>query len=518
MALLQQNHATVVNHITSTVPSTSRAGFSNHFVSNFISRSQSWILDSGATNHVCCSLSHFFFYKSITPINVKLPNGSCVLASYYGIIQFSNDLILTDVLYIPDFTFNLIIITKVTKYLPYQLTFSHNLCLIQERHSLRTIGSTEVRDGLYMLNSSCKFSVPCSLVNNVVVTVGNAWHFRLGPLSHEKLGILCKNHPYISHSNNKDCTVCLLAKQKRFPFVDSNTETVSAFDIVHMHIWGPLSISSIHGHRYFLTVVDDYSKVVWIYLMKHKSDVSSMVKSFILMVATQFNAKVKIIRSNNGPEFALKDFFATQGIIHQTSCIETPQQNGVVECKHQQILNVTRALLFQSNLPNLFWNFAVSHAVHIMNGIPNSSLHMLSPFECLFGTKPNFTSVKIFGCKAFASTLMANRKKLDPRARECVYLGVKPSTILFDINTREIFVSLMFVFMNLPSRLCNYPFLLMPLNPFFLPLPLHIMIAFSHKFHPLMYMIMILLHHFRILCRYRCHNHISGTLLGLTGL
>ena len=61
LALLQQNHATVVNHITSTVPSTSRAGFSNHFVSNFISRSQSWILDSGATNHVCCSLSHFFF-------------------------------------------------------------------------------------------------------------------------------------------------------------------------------------------------------------------------------------------------------------------------------------------------------------------------------------------------------------------------------------------------------------------------------------------------------------------------
>ena len=69
---------------------------------------------------------------------------------------------------------------------------------------------------------------------------------------------------------------------------------------------------------------------------------------------------------------------------------------------------------------------------------------MLSPFECLFGTKPDLTSLKIFGCKAFASTLVANRKKLDPQARECVYLGVKPGTkgfIHFDINTSEIFVS-----------------------------------------------------------------------------
>ena len=243
------------------------------------------ILDFGAVDHVCCSLNHFSAFKSISSINVRLPNGSSVLASYSGTVHFSDDLILTDVLYIPEFTFNLISITKLTNSLPCQLILSSDRCLIQERHSLKTIASAEVRDGLYMLNSSCKFPIPCSLVNNVVVTVGNAWHFRLGHLSPDKLGILCKNNSYISHSNNTPCIVCLLAKQKHLPFDDSNTQSVSPFNIVHMDIWDPLSISSVHGHRYFLIVVDDYSRYVWIFLMKHKSDSHSLVKSFILMVA-----------------------------------------------------------------------------------------------------------------------------------------------------------------------------------------------------------------------------------------
>jgi len=60
------------------------------------------------------------------------------------------------------------------------------------------------------------------------------------------------------------------------------------------------------------------------------------------------------VRSDNGVEFAMKTFFASKGMVHQTNCIEIPQQNGIAARKHQHILNITRALLFQANLPHIF--------------------------------------------------------------------------------------------------------------------------------------------------------------------
>ena len=101
--------------------------------------------------------------------------------------------------------------------------------------------------------------------------------------------------------------------------------------------------------------------------MKAKSDTKIQLLNFVAFVKTQFNFNIKAIRSDNGPEFALHDFYATNGVQHQLSCVETPQQNGVVERKHQHILNVARALLFQSKIPVVFWSFAVSHAVHLIN-------------------------------------------------------------------------------------------------------------------------------------------------------
>jgi len=96
------------------------------------------------------------------------------------------------------------------------------------------------------------------------------------------------------------------------------------------------------------------------------------------------------------------------------SCVETPQQNGVVERKHQNILNITRALIFQSNLPKLFWNFAASHAVFLFNRLPSKVLHNKSPYDILNGSSPDLSFIKVFGCEAFVSTLAHNRTKLDP--------------------------------------------------------------------------------------------------------
>ena len=64
------------------------------------------------------------------------------------------------------------------------------------------------------------------------------------------------------------------------------------------------------------------------------------------MIDTQFNAKIKIFRSDNAPELQFTELFIAKGVLHQFSCVERPQQNSVVERKHQHLLNVARALYF----------------------------------------------------------------------------------------------------------------------------------------------------------------------------
>nr|KYP41196.1 Copia protein [Cajanus cajan] len=101
----------------------------------------------------------------------------------------------------------------------------------------------------------------------------------------------------------------------------------------------------------------------------------------------------------------MNQFFASTGIIHQTTCIETPQQNGIVEHKHQHLLNVTRALLFQSYLPPTFWSFALLHATFIINCFPTPFLKNKTPYELLYTHLFDLSSLKVFGCLCYISTI-----------------------------------------------------------------------------------------------------------------
>ena len=111
----------------------------------------------------------------------------------------------------------------------------------------------------------------------------------------------------------------------------------SIFELVHVDLCGPFSVSTAKGFIFFLTIVDDFSKCTWVYLLKTKSETQIIIRLFCNIVETQFNTKVKCIKSDNGTEFFMKDFFKTKGILHQLTGVETPQQNVVVERKHQCI-------------------------------------------------------------------------------------------------------------------------------------------------------------------------------------
>ena len=89
---------------------------------------------------------------------------------------------------------------------------------------------------------------------------------------------------------------------------------------------------------------------------------------------------------------------------------------------------MARALIFQSHIRCQFWSYAIKHVVHLINCVPSPTNWNKTPFEILYVQIPDFQTLKVFGCMAYASTYVANRHKFDPRSRRGVFLGFQNGT------------------------------------------------------------------------------------------
>jgi len=184
-----------------------------------------------------------------------------------------------------------------------------------------------------------------------------------------------------------------------------------------------------------------------VYLLKYKSQALVTLQQFMSLVATQFQAKIKCIRSDNALEFhsdSCQVFFSNHGIVQQTSCINRPQQNGRVERKHRHILEVARALRFQANLPIHLWGDCVLTAVYIINRLPTPLLNYKTPYEKLLGKVPSYSHMRTFGCLVFAANPSITHDKFNARGIPCVFLGYPSSQKgykLLNLQSHHTFVS-----------------------------------------------------------------------------
>ncbi|XP_076950389.1 uncharacterized protein LOC143623340 [Bidens hawaiensis] len=231
-------------------------------------------------------------------------------------------------------------------------------------------------DGLYLCGDATK---PVKVCYNRVDQV-NWWHTRLGHPAFQVLDVL-KNDLKLKVQNSSNlCEVCHLAKQHREPFSLSEHKTSELGELIHLDVWGPYRVNSKEGYKSFFTVVD-FTRAVWVYLLKTNNEVYLNLVSFFNMIKTQFGKTIKAFRSDNGTEFVntqMQMFVNNNGISHQTSCIHTPQRNGIVERKHRHLLNIARFLLFESGVPLNFWSECVLTATYLINRTPSSVLDVIS--------------------------------------------------------------------------------------------------------------------------------------------
>jgi hypothetical protein len=341
-----------------------------------------------------------------------------------------------------------------------QTNFFRTHCVFQDLNSGKMIGSAKESGGLYYFDigsESQSPSKPISINFESFFALNNddnvmLWHLRLGHPSFRYLKYL---FPKLFH--NKDlsffnCEACEFAKHHRSSFPIQPYKPSKPFSVIHSDVWGPNRTSTLSLKKWFITFIDDHSRVCWVYLLKGKSDVCQAVQDFFKMVQNQFQTNIQVFRSDNGKEYFntnLSDFFRKNGTVHQSSCPNTPQQNGVAERKNRHLLEVARALLFSSKVPNYLWGEAVLTAAYLINRVPSKVLNFQTPIhifnECFpFDRVSNDLTLKIFGCTAFVHE-HKNISKLEPRAIKCVFVGYSPTQKgykCFDPKNKKMFVTM----------------------------------------------------------------------------
>lgn len=280
------------------------------------------------------------------------------------------------------------------------------------------------KNGLYhvvgepVLNASSEINACMSLDHTKL------WHARLGHIGNKGLHYLYK-HEFFDQKPSylTMCENCIFGKHVRSKFQKFVFVAQTPLEYVHADLWGPTQVDTIGGRKYFLSLIDHYSRKIWVYLLKSKSETFEYFKFWKTKVEGQSDFKLKCLRTDNGLEFcnhAFNSFCHEHGIKWHLTVPGTPQQNGTVERMNRTLLEKARCMLISAGMKHSLWGEAVMTASYLINRSPSSAIGFKTPQELWSGTKPNLSHLRPFGCTAFA---LNNAGKLNSRALKCVMLG-----------------------------------------------------------------------------------------------
>ena len=206
-----------------------------------------------------------------------------------------------------------------------------------------------------------------------------------------------------------------------------------------------MPVESFKENRYFVTFIDDYSRCVKVYFMKHKSEVLQKFKEFEASATNEAVCKIGTLRTDNGGEYMSSEFenyLKKKGIKHETSVTHCPQQNGVAERMNRTLVESARAMICHAGLSKVFWAEAVNTAAYIRNRVTTATSGQ-TPYERWYGRIPDVSHFRVFGCIAYTHIPEVERKKLDKKTIKLRFLGYSDNQKgyrLFDVENRKMIV------------------------------------------------------------------------------
>jgi hypothetical protein len=402
------------------------------------------LVDTGATTHIVSDKSKFVtFDNSFVPEKhyIELADGQRTnnLAKGRGTARFElidsggkiKEAFLEDALYIPSFKQDIFSVERATAK-GASVEFKGDSGVLKTSNG--TVFNVKKKGKLYFLNSVVHTKHSTRSVQE--------WHEAMG---HCNVRDLTKMQKCVDGMSIKgeaklvECKTCIQGKMCNEKCKLPDERATSPLEFVHADLAGPITPTGKDGFKYVLCFTDDYSGVVFTYMLKCKSDTFQATEKFLADVAP--HGDVKRLRTDGGGEFMSKQFKALMvknKIKHETSASYSPHQNGTAERQWRSLFEMSRCMLLDKGLPKYLWPYAVMYSAYTRNRCYVERLGK-TPFEALVGKKPNVSHMQCFGQECLS--LVQGAKKLDARANEGIFIGYdkySPAYLVFDPDTQVV--------------------------------------------------------------------------------
>ncbi|KAJ8706101.1 hypothetical protein PYW07_010878 [Mythimna separata] len=412
-----------------------------------------WLLDSGCTDHIINSDEHF--ERSVTlknPIKVKVGDGRMLEATkvgdiklYFPVYGSRSYVNVTNVFYVKDMKANLLSCARITDNNNTVVSKGHWAKIYTSNGKLSAIAQKQER--LYRVISYIENSKMHANVSKSTMSMKEKLHRTLGHVNFKYLDIMCKNQllegiPKEIESEYMKCAICIENKMHNLSFKNNRRRAEDILEIVHTDVNGPHNTTGYGGEKYFVTFIDDYSKLAKVYCIKAKDQVADCFMEYVNAVQNLTGKMIKELRCDNGREYMnnkMYSFAREKGIMIKACPPYVHELNGTAERYNRTIMDMARCLLAEAKVNRCYWPEVIKAAAYLKNRSLANTIVRKTPYEIFFNKKPSLKELKLYGSRVYVRIPEVNRRsKWDKKAELGILLGYVEVGYKVLINNRII--------------------------------------------------------------------------------